>query len=194
MTKRNAPCPCGSGKRFKHCHGKLVTDPDDPLGSLEQRRNEAVLRERRAQQGFGKAIQFHQMNDRIAVVIGRALMVGHWRTFTDFLLDYLAERMGRQWIAAEMQKGIDGHPIGQWASAMHEPQPAKPVGIIKAKINNAFRSILWAAYNVYAAADLKSKLNAEISMIWRRVRQLERLSTTHASHRHEVKRYAFDIP
>jgi uncharacterized protein YecA (UPF0149 family) len=21
-TLRNAPCPCGSGKRFKHCHGK----------------------------------------------------------------------------------------------------------------------------------------------------------------------------
>ncbi|MEC7208965.1 MAG: SEC-C metal-binding domain-containing protein, partial [Pseudomonadota bacterium] len=20
---RNAPCPCGSGKKFKHCHGKL---------------------------------------------------------------------------------------------------------------------------------------------------------------------------
>jgi preprotein translocase subunit SecA len=21
---RNAPCPCGSGKKFKHCHGALV--------------------------------------------------------------------------------------------------------------------------------------------------------------------------
>jgi hypothetical protein len=21
-TPRNAPCPCGSGKRYKHCHGK----------------------------------------------------------------------------------------------------------------------------------------------------------------------------
>ena len=20
---RNSPCPCGSGKKFKHCHGKL---------------------------------------------------------------------------------------------------------------------------------------------------------------------------
>ena len=20
---RNAPCPCGSGKKFKHCHGRL---------------------------------------------------------------------------------------------------------------------------------------------------------------------------
>jgi preprotein translocase subunit SecA len=21
---RNEPCPCGSGKKFKHCHGSLV--------------------------------------------------------------------------------------------------------------------------------------------------------------------------
>ena len=21
---RNKPCPCGSGKKFKHCHGKVV--------------------------------------------------------------------------------------------------------------------------------------------------------------------------
>ena len=24
QTGRNAPCPCGSGKKFKHCHGALV--------------------------------------------------------------------------------------------------------------------------------------------------------------------------
>lgn len=24
MTGRNAPCPCGSGRKFKHCHGALV--------------------------------------------------------------------------------------------------------------------------------------------------------------------------
>jgi preprotein translocase subunit SecA len=23
-TSRNAPCPCGSGKKYKHCHGRLV--------------------------------------------------------------------------------------------------------------------------------------------------------------------------
>jgi preprotein translocase subunit SecA len=21
-TPRNAPCPCGSGKKYKHCHGR----------------------------------------------------------------------------------------------------------------------------------------------------------------------------
>ncbi len=23
-TSRNAACPCGSGKKFKHCHGALI--------------------------------------------------------------------------------------------------------------------------------------------------------------------------
>ena len=23
-SNRNAPCPCGSGRKFKHCHGALV--------------------------------------------------------------------------------------------------------------------------------------------------------------------------
>jgi preprotein translocase subunit SecA len=23
-TARNAPCPCGSGRKFKHCHGALA--------------------------------------------------------------------------------------------------------------------------------------------------------------------------
>ncbi|MEP1597624.1 MAG: SEC-C metal-binding domain-containing protein [Hyphomonas sp.] len=24
-TPRNSPCPCGSGKKYKHCHGALTT-------------------------------------------------------------------------------------------------------------------------------------------------------------------------
>src|SRR5258706_15006327 len=53
---RNAPCPCGSGKRYKDCHGALSANADPPdSGALLQaaqlafvagRRNdaEAVLR------------------------------------------------------------------------------------------------------------------------------------------------------
>nr|QIP05511.1 hypothetical protein HAV00_04250 [Bradyrhizobium symbiodeficiens] len=26
MTKRNAPCQCGSGRRFKYCHGQYETN------------------------------------------------------------------------------------------------------------------------------------------------------------------------
>ncbi len=27
-TPRNAPCPCGSGKKFKHCHGAIIASQD----------------------------------------------------------------------------------------------------------------------------------------------------------------------
>ncbi|MCK1636160.1 SEC-C domain-containing protein [Bradyrhizobium sp. 157] len=53
MTKRNAPCSCGSGKRFKHCHGRIGSDYDR-ASELLRRRSEALLHERRLQQGFGK--------------------------------------------------------------------------------------------------------------------------------------------
>jgi GT2 family glycosyltransferase len=33
-TSRNAPCPCGSGKRYKHCHG--VAAEDEPSSVLAQ--------------------------------------------------------------------------------------------------------------------------------------------------------------
>jgi preprotein translocase subunit SecA len=23
-VQRNAPCPCGSGKKYKHCHGRVA--------------------------------------------------------------------------------------------------------------------------------------------------------------------------
>ncbi len=31
QPSRNAPCPCGSGRRFKACHGALQASPPDPL-------------------------------------------------------------------------------------------------------------------------------------------------------------------
>lgn len=30
-TSRNAPCPCGSGKRYKHCHGVAAAGADHPV-------------------------------------------------------------------------------------------------------------------------------------------------------------------
>src|SRR5690349_1784749 len=34
-TTRNAPCPCGSGKRYKHCHG-VAAGGVDPTALLSQ--------------------------------------------------------------------------------------------------------------------------------------------------------------
>lgn len=147
--RRNEQCHCGSGKRFKHCHGKLISEAQNQASLLRRQREEAALHERRLQQGFGKPIQSYSLNDRRAVVIGRALMIGKWSTFVDFLSDYFAERIGRQWIADEMRLGELAHPIAQWAVELRKQAPVQPPGLAKRRINNALRSLLSAAYNLY---------------------------------------------
>ena len=142
--RRNEPCHCGSGKRFKHCHGTLSTE-----NGIERQRIEAALRQRRLQQGLGKPIQSYSLKDGRLTVIGRAIMIGKWTTFTDFLLDYFAERIGRDWIASELKKWGDGHPLAQWAIEMRKAWPLPGTGIRKRIINNAFRSMLSVAYSLY---------------------------------------------
>jgi hypothetical protein len=136
--RRNAPCHCGSGKRFKHCHGRF--DAENPL---QRQRFEAAQRQRRLQQGFGKPIQSYLLRDSRAVVVGRALMIGKWSAFTDFLLEYFAERIGPQWIASEMRLGEAAHPIAQWAVEMNRDRRSQPagIGVVKRKVNNASRSL-----------------------------------------------------
>ena len=48
MTGRNDPCPCGSGKRYKHCHGTAPASPDAlaKQGVDAHRRNDIVEAER----------------------------------------------------------------------------------------------------------------------------------------------------
>ena len=35
-ASRNAPCPCGSGRRYKDCHGALTTPVDQLAAILQQ--------------------------------------------------------------------------------------------------------------------------------------------------------------
>jgi hypothetical protein len=145
--RRNAPCHCGSNKRFKHCHGKYGLE--DPTQNLQQQRQEALRHERRLQQGFGKPIQSYQLGNNRAVVVGRSLMIGKWPTFTNFVLEYFAERIGKQWVTSEINLDEAGHPIGHWAVKMREQDAGRSPGIAKTTVNNAFRSMLSAAYNLY---------------------------------------------
>jgi len=41
-TPRNAPCPCGSGKRYKECHGALANAPRGVLDRLSEARTALV--------------------------------------------------------------------------------------------------------------------------------------------------------
>jgi len=42
VPRRNAPCPCGSGKRYKDCHGALAAPVDPLAGDVEMRQRMAA--------------------------------------------------------------------------------------------------------------------------------------------------------
>ncbi len=65
---RNDPCPCGSGKKFKKCHGSVTAqaspnqstpDPEALKTKLEQ--IAAFQKQRQQQQGFRKVNYFNNI-------------------------------------------------------------------------------------------------------------------------------------
>jgi len=58
MTSRNEPCPCGSGKRYKHCHGADAAPSPDALtrdGGTAHQRGDIVTAERLYRQALAAA-------------------------------------------------------------------------------------------------------------------------------------------
>ncbi|HEY2969607.1 MAG TPA: tetratricopeptide repeat protein, partial [Casimicrobiaceae bacterium] len=55
---RNAPCPCGSGKRYKDCHGRFGDAPSEPVTA------ESLLREAQVAFALGGAAAAHALLDR----------------------------------------------------------------------------------------------------------------------------------
>ncbi len=57
---RNSPCPCGSGKRYKECHGGIASDATDPSAadSLVQRLNHALSAQRMSK--FDEAAKLYE--------------------------------------------------------------------------------------------------------------------------------------
>ncbi len=97
---RNQPCPCGSGKKLKRCHGDetgcdVQMDEGIKQSDLGQIRKELMAKEkqREKQQGRGRPIISHESNGYRFVAVGSRLHYSKkWKTFHDFLFDYIITR------------------------------------------------------------------------------------------------------
>lgn len=174
MTKvgRNEPCPCGSGKKYKHCHGSPNGRTGHMMAGFDKARDradaESVQRER--QQGLGKPIISVDFNGRRLVAVkNRLLHSKRWVTFQDFLLDYIKIAIGPEWGNAEIAKPLEQrHPILTWYHKICEYQRT----IVKehGKVNSApmtgmVAAYLHLAYDLYALdhnAELQGKLLARL--------------------------------
>lgn len=127
---RNDPCPCGSGLKYKKCHGRNVTDMSKnsekivhslldrlplriPQKILEQ---EAMLRRHNALYGqVRRTIAIDHQGYKMVAVGNRLHYSKNWKTFHDFLFSYIANCLGSEWGNAELKKdNSEMHPIIQW--------------------------------------------------------------------------------
>ena len=168
---RNDPCPCRSGKKFKKCHG-AIRQPNDFAHLLNSHINmtEAIQVQRQRQQGLGRPIVSTEAFGRRFVAVNKRLMYSsHWRTFHDFLFEYIKSAMGREWGAVELEKPLEQqHPIFHWChrlTAFIQSYPKTPGVVNSGPLTGAVAAYLHLAYDLYSLehnAELQKKLIARL--------------------------------
>jgi len=145
---RNQPCHCGSGKKYKHCHGRVVDAPARPafinpvlkriplsqvpapvMHTFQQRKREQAAFE--AAHGKGRPLISMEFKDWRFVAVGNELHfspAATTRFFPDFLGNYVRGLLGKEWGEAELKKLLQNrHQILQWYDAVCEfQQTLKP--------------------------------------------------------------------
>ncbi len=116
------------------------------------------------------------------VAVGNTVLWGKWRTFTDFLIDYVWHVFGKDWV--EQQFALDRedrHPVARMredVSAFAATQEKGPDGLYESVATGPMAGFLYLAYDLYVLAHHQD-LQAAV------VRRL-RLSEQYQGARHEL--------
>lgn len=158
---RNDPCPCGSGKKFKKCHGSTDSrfspkppsfDPEAFKLKLEQVK--ALQTQREQQQGLGRSIiSTVFQGQRIVAVGSKVFHSPTWKTFHDFLFDYIKTLLGEDWGNAELKMPREKrHPLLNWYhdATIYMNGHIKERGrVYEAPVTGATSAYLGLAYDLY---------------------------------------------
>jgi hypothetical protein len=165
---RNDPCHCGSGKKFKRCHGQLSAEPrpsltgspypgpipPEVLQAIEQHKADELRRE--SQQGLGKPIIGAQLAGYQLVAVGNTVHWGKYKTFFDFLGNYIRQVLGAEWGNQEIAKPLaERHPILRWYDAVCELQRQHNVEsgkVSSVPMTGAAAAFFGLAYSLYLLA------------------------------------------
>ena len=175
---RNDPCTCGSGRKFKHCHGRPQYElpyliaaaklEKHVIAEAERQieRKKAEVHQRQKQQGLGRPIISLEHKGYRFVAVGNRVLYGKWKTFIDFLGDYMKMTIGQGWGNAEIAKPLaERHPILQWYDkiAHLQMEHQKTSGAIySTPMTGAVSAYYRLAYNLYLlahnGADIQTRL------------------------------------
>ena len=155
---RNQRCPCGSGKKFKHCHGGIHAAPPAhnivaPTSSF-LKANLAREAMREADQGFGKPIISTNFKGHKIVGVGNTVHFSkNSNTFPDFLGEYIKKTLGYDWGNEQIKKPFDDkNPIMQWYQLLCEfqaKQNRNAQGLYGADLNGLLVCYYGVAYGLY---------------------------------------------
>lgn len=165
---RNDPCPCGSSLKYKRCHGNLKQEKQFPLNDNEINRKFEELKalniQREIQQGLGNPIISAEIQGIRCVSVANRMYKGKWKTFHEFLMDYIKLIMGNDWGNKEIQKtSEDMHPLIKIYQMICNYQKTfvTPGEVSSAPFTGAVSAFMWLSYNLYIIAhnaELQAKL------------------------------------
>jgi hypothetical protein len=161
---RNEACPCGSGKKYKRCHGFAPARRAEDVSELELGRLEALERQRKQQQGLGRPILSTELNGRRFVAVGDTVYASNrWKTFHDFLMDYGRDALGKEWWREQDNKrGDERHLVVSWFHAANDLLTAGEV--LGRPMNAAVSAYLQFAYDLFS---LKNNLKIRDRLVQR---------------------------
>ena len=179
---RNDPCPCGSGRKFKKCHNnyrfelpflfqqarieKSIEEEGKRL--LEQKQAKEIQRQQ--QQGLGRPIISAEFQGYRFVAVGSKVHYGKWKTFHDFLGDYIKRALGEEWGNTELKKSFaERHPILRWyhnVCTLQREHIIQAGNVFSSPMTGAESAYYRLAYNLYLIAhngsDIQTRLLARL--------------------------------
>ena len=123
MTGRNDPCPCGTGKKFKKCHGDPRRTPPSIVAAHVREamaRQARQKQDRAAQFGHVRPIIHTDFQGQKVVAVGNTVYhSAKWRTFPDFLSFFIKKKIPEAWYKSQLELALeDRHPLAQWYIAL----------------------------------------------------------------------------
>jgi hypothetical protein len=164
---RNAPCPCGSGRKYKKCHldSDARSRPTPPeLPPALRRRVEA---EAKRLDRFGQVrpvITTVHQGHRFVAVGSRLYYDKTWNTFTDFLLFYIQDVMGPEWWRDQRASTGVKHPLLSWYDhfvSVSATLSKEPSGLLHTTPDGIMTAYLMVAYDLYILRD-NNKLQDDV--------------------------------
>ena len=155
---RNSLCPCGSGKKVKHCCKGTPQPAISPFSFAMADMNLQRLIDQNRKQKFGeiRPLVHTEWQGSKIVAVGSKVFYGNWKTPIDFLFDFYIKRvLSKHWGKAELTKPLaDRHLVMQWYDSLCRLQAQQAPGdnsVYGFKPNGAALSYLLFAFDLFAA-------------------------------------------